>query len=138
MPRPTRGEVEAALVNAIIQFEKEHLGRGPAEARAFIVEDLVLIRLRGVLTPAEMSLAQTADGHTLIKQVRRQLFESSRPILDEIVQQVTGSPVVSLHTDISVRSGERIIVFTMVEDLEDRFGWNRQDRVRGESKSPLS
>lgn len=128
MPPPTRGEVEASLANAIIQFEKEHLGRGPTEARAFIIEDMVLVRLRGVLTPAEMSLAQTAEGHSLIKQVRRQLLEGSRSLLEAIVQEKTGSQVKSLHTDISVRNGERVIVFTMAEDLEERFGWNKQER----------
>ena len=122
MPQPTRGEVEASLVNAIIQFEKEHLGRGPAEARVYFIEDMILVRLSGMLTPAELSLAQTVEGHGLIKQVRRQLLEGSRPILDEIVQRVTVCHVVSLHTDISVKSGERIIVFTMAEDLEERFG----------------
>ena len=128
MPQSTRGEVEASLANAIIRFEKEHLGRGPAEARAIIVEDMILVRLRGVLTPAEMSLAQTAEGHSLIKQVRRQLLEGSRSLLEAIVQDKTGSQVKSLHTDISVRNGERVIVFTMAEDLEERFGWNKQER----------
>ena len=128
MPKSTRGEVEASLANAIIQFEKKHLGRGPAEARAIIVEDMILVRLRGVLTPAEMSLAQTAEGHSLIKQVRRQLLEGSRSLLEAIVQEKTGSQIKSLHTDISVRNGERVIVFTMAEDLEERFGWNKQER----------
>jgi uncharacterized protein YbcI len=130
MPQSTRGEVEAALAKAILQFEKEHLGRGPVEARIFIIEDMILVRLRGVLTPAEVSLAQTAEGHSLIKQVRRQLLEGSRLLLDETVQRVTGCHVVSLHTDISVKSGERVIVFTMAEDLEERFGWNKQERRR--------
>lgn len=130
MSEPTRGQVEASLANAIIQFEKEHLGRGPVEARVFIIEDLILVRLRGVLTPAEISLAQTADGQALIKQVRRQLLENSRSLLDEIVQQVTGSRVVGLHTDISVKTGERIIVFTMAENLEEMWGWDKRERGR--------
>ena len=121
MAQPTRGEVEASLANAIIQFEKDHLGRGPAEARVFIVEDMILVRLRGVLTPAETNLAQTADGHALIKQVRRQLMEGSRSLLEAIVQEKTGGHVKSLHTDISVRNGERVIVFTMAENMEARL-----------------
>ena len=125
MPQPTRGEVEASLANSITQFEKDHLGRGPVEARVFIIEDMILVRLRGVLTPAEVKLAQNPDGHSLIKQVRRQLLEGSRPLLEEIVQQATGSRVVSLHTDISVKTGERVIVFTMADNLEDRFGWSK-------------
>ena len=125
MPPTTRGEIEASLANAIIQFEKEHLGRGPVEARVFIIEDMILVRLRGVLTPAEVKLALSPDGHNLIKQVRRQLLEGSRPVLDEIVRQVTGIGVISLHTDISVKSGERVIVFTLAENLGTRFEWKR-------------
>lgn len=127
MSPATRGEVEASLANAIIQFEKEHLGRGPAEARAFIIEDMILVRLRGVLTPAELSLAQTAEGHSLIKQVRRQLLEGSRSLLEAIVLEKTGCQVKGLHTDISIRNGERVIVFTMAEDLGERFGRTKQE-----------
>lgn len=121
MGRRSRGEIEAALANAITQFEKDQLGRGPLESRVFIVEDLILVRLRGVLTPAEATLAQTSEGHTLIKQVRRELLESSRPALEAIVREHTGSQVKSLHTDISARTGERIIVFTLEENLGGRL-----------------
>jgi uncharacterized protein YbcI len=125
MPTPTRGEVEAALANAITRFEKEHLGRGPLEARAFIFEDLIVVRLRGVLTPAEVKLAQNPEGHTLIKRVRQQLVEGSRALLEEIVAQATGSRIVSLHTDISVKTGERLIAFTVSDNLDDKFGWSK-------------
>ena len=121
MPTSTRGEVEASLANAIIQFEKDHLGRGPAEARVFIVEDMILVRLRGVLTPAEVKLAQTSEGHGLIKQVRRQLLEGSRPLLETIVLEKTGCQVLSLHTHISAKTGERIIVFTLAKNLGARL-----------------
>lgn len=128
MPALTRGEVEAALANAVIQFEKDHLGRGPVEARVYIIEDMILVRLRGVLTPAEVKLAQSPDGHDLIKQVRRQLLEGSRLLLEDIVQQATGSRVVSLHTDISVKTSERVIVFTLADNLEERFDWGRREK----------
>jgi len=44
------GEVEAEFTKAIIKLEKEFLGRGPLEARTLLVNDMVLVRLRGVLT----------------------------------------------------------------------------------------
>ena len=133
MHKFTRGEIEAALADAIIQFEKDHLGRGPVETRVFIVEDMILVRLRGVLTPAEARLAESSDGHNLVKQVRLQLLEGSRPLLDEIVRQATGSRVVSLHTDISVKTGERVIVFTLADNLDERFGWGKRERSRRSS-----
>ena len=82
---------------------------------------MILIRLRGVLTPAEVKLAQTHEGHNLIKQVRRQLLEGSRLLLEAIVQEKTGSQVLSLHTDISAKTGERVIVFTLTENLGTRL-----------------
>ena len=121
MPKPSRGELEAALANAIVQIEKEQLGRGPAETRVFIIEDMILVRLRGVLTPAEAKLAQTSEGHVLIKQVRRELLEASRSLLEAIVQEKTGSRVVSLHTDISAKTGERVIVFALADNLGARL-----------------
>jgi uncharacterized protein YbcI len=130
MAEPTRGEVEAALANAIIQFEKEQLGRGPVETRVYIIEDMIIVRLRGVLTPAEVKLAQNPDGHALIKQLRRQLLEGSRPLLEAIIQQTTGSRLVSLHTDISIKTSERVIIFTLTQNLEERFGWASGRKAR--------
>ncbi len=115
--RRTRGELEAEFSRAMIKFEKEHLGRGPLEARTYFVDDLVLVRLRGILTPAEMRLAENREGQTLVKETRRQLFEVSRPLLEGIVQEVLGRQLISLHTDMSTKTGERIVVLTVDRSL---------------------
>lgn len=107
---------EREISKAIIHFEKEYMGRGPLDAKTFIIEDMVLVRLKGVLTPAEYKLAETAEpkrGRYLIKQVRQELIEQGRPLLDTVIMDVLGVSVVSLHTDISTNTGERIIVFTL-------------------------
>ncbi len=116
MPTKSRGELEAEITQAVIRFEKEYMGRGPLEARTFLVDDLVLVRLRNVLTPAEHKLATCPDparGRDLIKQLRQQLIESGAPLLAAVVKDVTGSEVRSMHTDISTRTGERVIVFSL-------------------------
>ena len=117
----TKGQMEAQIATAIAQFDREHLGRGPHEVRAWIIQDMILIRLQGVLTPAEEKLARDPEGHRLIKEIRRQLVEGSRDMLDAMIQQITGLQVVSLHSDMSIKRGERIIVFTLTDDLESRF-----------------
>jgi uncharacterized protein YbcI len=118
----TKGQLEAKIATAITQFDREHLGRGPHEVRAWIIQDMILLRLEGVLTPAEEKLARDPEGHRLIKEVRRQLIEGSRHLLDEMIQRLTGVQVVSLHSDMSIKQGERIIVFALAEDLEAKFG----------------
>jgi uncharacterized protein YbcI len=118
----TRGQLEAEFTNAIIKFEKEYLGRGPLEARTFFIQDMILVRLRGVLTPAEMKLAENREGQVLVKETRRQLFESSRLLLDEIVKDILDCNPISLHTDMSTKTGERIVVITVDDDLNRKFG----------------
>lgn len=117
----TRGTVEAAFTKAMIQFEKEHLGRGPLDTRTMFLGDMILVRLKGLMTPAEQKLAVTRDGRDLVKEMRRQLFESSRPLLEEIVQSVVGCNLISLHTDMSTKTGERIVVFIVDIDLDKQF-----------------
>ena len=78
----TKGELEAEFTKAIVRFEKEYLGRGPIDARTYLINDMVLVRLRGVLTPAEEKLAENKEGRLLVKDARRQLFATSRPIIE--------------------------------------------------------
>ncbi|MFC1765688.1 DUF2294 domain-containing protein [Planctomycetota bacterium] len=116
----TKGQIEAEISEAIIKFEKEYMGRGPDETKTYIIDDMIVIRLQRVLTPAEQQLAKSddeANGRTLIKQVRRELLEKARPLLAAMVLDITGHTVLSLHTDISTSSGERIIIFTLDEAL---------------------
>ncbi len=116
MSSKTKGEVEAEICEALIKFEREYMGRGPEEARTYILDDLIIVRLRGVLTPAERQLVKSevaGHGRSLIKQVRMELIEKARPLLEVLVQDITGQHVKSLHTDISTSTGERIIVFSL-------------------------
>jgi len=112
----TKGQVEAEISDAIVRFELDYMGRGPEEARTYLLDDLVVVRLRGVLTPAERQLGGpdgTPQGRVLVKQIRRELIEKARPLLESIVGDLTGQTVRSIHTDISTMIGERIIVFSL-------------------------
>ena len=112
----TQGQLEAEISDAIIRFEKDYMGRGPEETKTWIIEDMVLVRLRGVLTPAERNLAAIESGNhgrNLIKQVRIELLEKARPLLEAIIRDLTDCAVRSMHTDISTLSGERVIIFAL-------------------------
>lgn len=115
MPK-RKGQVEAEISEGIINFEREYMGRGPDETKTYLLGDMILVRLQGVLTPAEKQLANAADhsqGRSLIKQVRLELLEKARPLLHTIILDITGRSVKSLHTDISTVTGERVILFTL-------------------------
>jgi uncharacterized protein YbcI len=117
----TKGQLEAKIAAFATTFEREQMGRGPKEVRAWIIEDMILIRLKGVLTAAEERLRPDSTGRYHLKQVRTRLIETSRRILEEGIESLTGVSTVSLHSDLSIRSGEQIILLTLAEDLEARF-----------------
>ncbi len=116
----SRGMLEAEISEAMIKFERDYMGRGPTETRTYIVTDMIVSRLSGVMTRAEETLARTGEGLLLVKKVRSKLLEEARPILDGIISEITGASVVSMHTDISTTTGERIIVFIVDAVLEER------------------
>ncbi len=130
MTSKTRGELEAEFTKAMIKLEKDHFGRGPLEARTFFINDMILVRLKGILTPAEVKLANNWDGQTLVKETRRQLFEVSRPLIEEIVREVVACQLISLHTDMSTKSGERVVVLIVDVDLDDKYPVRRNKSGR--------
>ncbi|MCK4918155.1 DUF2294 domain-containing protein [bacterium] len=121
MENRTKGQIESQISEAIIKFEKEYMGRGPKETKTYIINDMIFVRLKGVLTPAEERLTKSAEGAELIKKTRVRLLEEARVLLENIVFDITACHVRSLHTDISTKTGERIIVFTLDKNLENRF-----------------
>jgi len=119
--KKTLGEIEAEISNAMVQFEKEYKGRGPAEVKTYIIDDMVFVRLKGILTRAEQQLTKSEDGVELIKKVRTSLLENAKPMLYQIIKDITGAEVIGLHTDVSTKSAERVIIFIMAENLEKRL-----------------
>jgi uncharacterized protein YbcI len=110
--------MESAIRNAIIKFEQEFMGRGPDEVRAFVVRDIVVVRLKGVLTPAERQLAKTAEGVDMVKRLRQNLIAQGRDKLSEQVSEITGAKILGVFTDIDVQLGERVFVFTVDRDIQ--------------------
>ena len=114
----TLGEIEAAVCEVISGFEQQYMGRGPKDIRTHIVGDLVIVRLQGVLTAAEQQLVSSLPaekGRDLLKQVRTQLIETARPVLEALIRDVTGVKVLSLHHDISTARGEEVVLLTLAE-----------------------
>ena len=114
----TQGEIEAATCEGMARFEQEYMGRGPKNIHAHLIGDLLVVRLQGVLTAAEQQLVKSLPaekGRTLLKQVRSHLVEKARPILEVLIRDVTGVPVLSLHHDVSTVTGEEVVLFTLAE-----------------------
>ncbi len=114
----TKGEIEATICDRMTRFSQEYMGRGPRDIQAHLIGDILLVRLRGILTPLEQQLIKTQsaeNGRNLLKQVRTHLIETMRPVMEPMVEEVTGVKVVSLHQDVSTTTGEEVVLFTLAQ-----------------------
>jgi len=130
----SQGEIEAAVCDGISRFQQEFIGRGPRDIHAHLLGTLLVVRLQGVLTPAERQLISPAgkatgsgatmpatsdhengngNGRALLKQVRAHMVATGRPRLETLVETATGVPLVSVHHDISTVTGEEVLVFSL-------------------------
>jgi uncharacterized protein YbcI len=119
----TQGEIEAAICEAVSRFEQDFMGRGPKDIHAHLLGDLLVVRLRGVLTAAEQHLVKSLPaekGRDLLKQVRTHLIETARPVIEAMVEKVTGVKVVTMHHDISTITGEKVVLFTLARSPDFR------------------
>ncbi len=99
------------------------MGRGPRDIRVHLIGDLLVVRILGVLTAAEQQLVkslQAEKGRDLLKQVRTHLIETARPVMEAMIQEVTGVKVLSLHHDISTVTGKEVVIFTLAESPDFR------------------
>ena len=112
----TQGEIEGAICEGMSRFEQDYMGRGPKDIRTYLMGNLLVVRLQGVLTAAEQQLVKALPaekGRDLLKQVRTHLMETARPVMEKLIQEVTGVAVLSLHHDISTLTGEEVVLFTL-------------------------
>ncbi|MGB8854623.1 MAG: DUF2294 domain-containing protein [Pirellulales bacterium] len=135
----SQGEIEAAVCDGVSRFQQEFIGRGPRDIHAHLVGSLLVVRLQGVLTPAERQLiapraggepdghpatsaahaagngheSGNGNGRALLKQVRAHMVATGRPRLEEVVEAATGVKLVSVHHDISTVTGEELLAFSL-------------------------
>ncbi len=114
----TQAESEAAICDGIIRFQEEYLGWRSEQVFVHFIKDLLVVRIRGVLTLAERQLSKSSlpeKGRDLVKQTRKQLLELARPMLESLVHEAVGVKVISMHHDISTVTGEEMVIFTVAE-----------------------
>lgn len=117
----TKGSLEAEISKTLTQWEKDYLGRGSVSVKTDILRDLLVVSLSGILTPAEYKLCDTKEGLLSVKRIRSDLVESGREHLGQAISELTGENVISFHTDISTHTGERMMVFRLSGNLQDKL-----------------
>nr|WP_269151677.1 DUF2294 domain-containing protein [Sutcliffiella horikoshii] len=111
--------IESEISKALTQWEKDYLGRGSVSVKTDILRDMIIVNLKGILSPAELTICGTKEGMISIKRTRSDLVESGIEELKEIIRQITGEETKSFYTDISTVTGERVMVFKLGTNYEE-------------------
>ncbi len=115
----TKGQLEAKISEIVSKFEIEYMGRGPKTIKTYLINDMIVVRLTGFLSPSEQKLTDNPQGIELFKKVRTSLFEGGRGYLESLIMEVIDASIISTHSDISTKTGEKIIVITIDKSLEE-------------------
>jgi uncharacterized protein YbcI len=86
--RPAGGQLGAAISNAVVHIQREHLGRGPTKARTSILEDTIVVLMQDTLTKAERSLVADGKGDEVLL-IRQSLQHTMEAELIDTVQRLT-------------------------------------------------
>ena len=111
----------ARISNEMVRAQKQFFGKGPTEAKSYMLDDLLLVVMRGGLTTAEKTMLEFGKPD----QVRqfRQLFENEMTDrLTEVVEQLTGRKVLNYQSQIMFDPDlvVEIFVFDSAGDGQDR------------------
>lgn len=116
----TVGKLEACVSEAVTKMHRELFGKGPSWTKAYVLGEMVVVRLGGVLTVEEQHLVKTEKGRQVVKMMRQVLRESFAAELEEMIAELTGCGVISSHSDISTKTGERVEVFILDQEVPVR------------------
>lgn len=110
---PSQGEREAELMRAVSRFHRDAFGRGPVATRAFLLDGLAVVALRGVLTPAEARLAESGDSAdaALVRDLRHRLVRAGSEELLGAVRTALGPSVRAVLSDIDPVADGAVFVF---------------------------
>ena len=90
------GRLLAAISNRIVAIMREHYGRGPMKAKTYVLDDIIVVVLRGTgFTPLEKTIMDSGDpGRVVAMREDFQRYMASR--YKETIEQLTGRKVVAL------------------------------------------
>jgi len=100
------------------KFLKEQMAEKAEQVITQVLGDIIIVRFKGVLPPAERHLVKGQEGIKLITELKRKLIERAKPILEVMIEKLTEAEVVDIYSSFNAETGERIEIFTLNKDLE--------------------
>ncbi len=97
--------VAQQIAQAAIAFQKQTTGHAPTSATVVLNEDMVVIALRGALSPAEKALVKSPTGAAKLQEYHRHLFANTSGALRAEIENITGVPVREATVEVETITG---------------------------------
>ncbi len=86
------GDLLARLSTEMVQAQKRYFGKGPDSAKSYLLDDFLLIVMRGSQTQAEATMLDFGRGDT-VREFRQQFENEMASRLIGMVEDLTGRKV---------------------------------------------
>jgi len=93
------GEQLLEISNTLSALKRERFGKGPDQSRAYINDDLLVVAMKGGITPAERTLIDAGE-EGVVRDMRLRFQGLMTDAFCGLVTRVTGRPVLSYHSQI--------------------------------------
>lgn len=116
------------LSNEMVRAQKKFFGKGPTQAKSYILDDMLIIVMRGGLTTAEQTMLEFGKPD-LVRQFR-QLFENEMTArLTGMVEELTGRKVATYQSQIMFDPDVVVEMFVFDEQGNAEM---REETARGQ------
>jgi uncharacterized protein YbcI len=109
---PSTGRMRAQIANAMVGLKKEHFGRGPTAAKAWILDDYLFVVMENGLTRNEETLLE-AGRADVVRSYRLTFQETVAETAISAVEEITGRKVANYHSQIVFNPTRAFEIFVL-------------------------
>lgn len=84
-----------------------------------IVDDLILLRWKGALSPAEIEMGTMKAGRLLIQEVSDKICQELQPTLNSLLHDITGLHLLDVGVGLFWRRREKIFFLTIGDTVRN-------------------
>jgi uncharacterized protein YbcI len=110
----SRGQLAAAISNAIVGIHSKHYGKGPTKAKTYLIDDTIVCVMQDVFTTVERTLIDNGKGE-LVREVRTTFQYAFRDEFNAAIRELTGRNPRAFMSQIDC-DGDIAVEFFLLED----------------------
>lgn len=111
------GELSMAISREMVALMKDYFGRGPAKARTYIRDNLIVVIMEDTMTKAEITLVDSGNIRE-VRDLRRLFQETLRDGAVELVERLSGRTVAAFMSDHDTEKDVAAEIFVMATGSE--------------------